>query len=300
MRLVHFNAVPTDQYKKPKNIPFPLWSYELIGRALRQMVNLRALEWLPNSTPLFDAESNMAKQYSNLHALDPVHTSGDLCSLRKDRPYVSIFDTPYLKLVIFRQAFAGEFISCGRWPNLRTLSLLISRDLSTATAAEKSIGDFISFHSSIVSLNWHIGFDSETDLPDRRYGNPLSITSLPPGSFPKLQALDADKDLVRSLLACPCNPPRSLRKIIKFPTDVETWTHLEKNLQGTDKSTLKIVELGPIESLRQLSEFGTLFPNIESINIGWLVNIFPNDWKQSRMLHLVKSIIYFIFRVQTD
>ncbi|GJJ10776.1 hypothetical protein Clacol_005004 [Clathrus columnatus] len=281
-QLAHFNVdLADDQSKKPENIPSLLWSYELIGRALSQMVNLKAFEYLPSSPPVFDVESNIAKQYPSLKILKQVHHWSNLPTIPKNRSYICIFDTPimhsvrglvsltlnsswdafdysksimcrqleYLKLLVYGQAFAAEFVSRGRWPNLRTLSILFPEDCSEATVAEDSIGDFLSFHCNIVSLDWHIGL--KTDPVDHFNAKLLSITSLPLGSLPRLQALNADSNI------------------------------------GIDKSTLKIVKLGPIKSLNQLYNFGTLFPHIQSIDFHSL-DIFPNDWKWSRMLHLFK------------
>ncbi|GJJ15500.1 hypothetical protein Clacol_009778 [Clathrus columnatus] len=215
---------------QPGNLSPLLWSYELIARALHQMINLKALEWNNAETPIFHAESDIGKKFSNLCFLGRMPGS------------------PFS----FRRMPLN-----GRWPNLRILALSISYDHSEVPTTE-SIKDFISFHSNIVSLEWHISL---------RRSPRLSITSLPPGCLPHLRALDADKELIQSLIATACIPPRPLKKIINFPTEAELWEQPEISFQGINKPSLRVVSLA-IRSLSQLTSFGDMFPNVECIDVG--------------------------------
>ncbi|GJJ10779.1 hypothetical protein Clacol_005007 [Clathrus columnatus] len=182
MRLTHFDVDLTDnQYKTPKDKPWLLWLYELIGQN------------------------------------------------------------------IVSDAFAEEFVSRGRWPKLRTLSLSISEDPGTA----ESIGDFIGFHSNIVSLEWHIEFgsddsddsdDSDSSGDDLLYpkGKRLAITSLPPGSLPRLQALHANgdlADLVRSL---------STMKNLKLILGFQFWEEGLDEDWGVDYRTQDEIQMIPM------------------------------------------------------
>ncbi|GJJ10256.1 hypothetical protein Clacol_004482 [Clathrus columnatus] len=191
------------QVTKPQNITPLLWSYQLLARALSQMVNLKALEWSINTTPVFDPNSDIGKDYPNLRILK-------------------------------RQALVGDLISFCRWPNMRVLSLLIDLDRSKAPKKE-SIIEFIGFHSNIVSLEWN------------------------------LRAIDGNKDSVRSVVLSPCIPPRPLKKIVGFPTDVEVWDHLE-SFKNICQSSLRIVVI-PVKSIYQLTTFAAIFPNVESIDM---------------------------------
>ncbi|GJJ10758.1 hypothetical protein Clacol_004986 [Clathrus columnatus] len=72
-----------------QELPNPfLWSYELLGRALRQMINLKAFEWLFDKTPIFDVNSDVIRAFSNLPILEPVNET--------DGRFVSLFDTPII------------------------------------------------------------------------------------------------------------------------------------------------------------------------------------------------------------
>ncbi|GJJ10762.1 hypothetical protein Clacol_004990 [Clathrus columnatus] len=75
-------------YQEPENTSLFVWDYELLGRALRQMVNLKAFEWSYGETPIFDVNSDVIHPFSNQCILE--HVKG------RDGLFVSLFDTPIL------------------------------------------------------------------------------------------------------------------------------------------------------------------------------------------------------------
>ncbi|GJJ10797.1 hypothetical protein Clacol_005025 [Clathrus columnatus] len=308
------------QLKMPDGASPLLWSYELIGRAMREMVNLKAFEWFPDKTPIFDVENSIVKGCPNLRVLKPVPESPiELDSVPVDRLYVSLFETPimynmvsftvqslwdaldsgkammnflttcrqleYLNLYISDQALVEDLILCGRWSNLRNLSLRIHQDHDTQPT-EEATRDFVVFHSNLVSLTWHISFKNKENPNDYSERIQLIVTSLPSGSLPRLQVLDGNEDFVRTIVTTPCSPSRHLKKITNFPMDTKTWESPIWNLQGLNIYYLKIVTLS-INSLSQLATFCLLFPNVECVDFSeGLEKLFPTNWRNSNMLHV--------------
>ncbi|GJJ10756.1 hypothetical protein Clacol_004984 [Clathrus columnatus] len=56
-------------YIRPENVEPRIWINQLLARALCQMVNLKALVWLFEETPILDANSDIGKDYPNLRIL---------------------------------------------------------------------------------------------------------------------------------------------------------------------------------------------------------------------------------------
>ncbi|GJJ10754.1 hypothetical protein Clacol_004982 [Clathrus columnatus] len=280
-------------YSRPENVEPLLWSYQLFARALCQMVNLKAFEWSFNKTPVFNANSDIGKDYPNLRVLKQVSNSSIPMHFLTGGSYISIFDIPtlhsislisltitverdaldsgksiiifltrslglkYLKLRIIHQAFLGDLFSLCRWPNLEVLSLSIGCDHSKAPN-EESIIEFIGFHSNIISLEWHLDYLDEP-------WSYVAIPLLPSNFLPHLRAIDANTDTIQSVVLSPCVPPRPLEKITGFLTYIEAWDHLQ-SFKYICQSSLRIISIR-VKSISQMAHFAALFPNVESIDI---------------------------------
>ncbi|GJJ10748.1 hypothetical protein Clacol_004975 [Clathrus columnatus] len=101
-------------YSRPKNVLPLLWSYQLFARALFQMVNLKAFEWPLSRTPVFDANSDLGKDYPNLRILKRIFNAPIRISILTDDSYVSIFDIPvgHLYHIIIISMFLLNLIKC--------------------------------------------------------------------------------------------------------------------------------------------------------------------------------------------
>ncbi|GJJ10759.1 hypothetical protein Clacol_004987 [Clathrus columnatus] len=111
-----FNVGVNHSYQEPENTLLFLWDYELLGRALHQMVNLKAFEWLYDEIPIFDVRLDVIKPFSNQCILERVDG--------RDGLFVSLFDTP----IEGAQAVVRDLMSLCRWPKLQVLRLHIVDD----------------------------------------------------------------------------------------------------------------------------------------------------------------------------
>ncbi|GJJ10763.1 hypothetical protein Clacol_004991 [Clathrus columnatus] len=240
-----------------------LWSYELLGKALRQMINLKAFEWLYPESLLFDVNSDVIQPFSNqgsspkqIEGLGLVTAADTFDSGKSVISFIrTCHELKYLKLQTNDQALVGDLMSLCRWPKLQVLNLDIADDPSEPPT-EECIRDFIAYHSSLVSLTWYISLHMN-DLP-------LPILSF--NSLPHLVAVDGSADDIWPIILSPCTPPRPLEKITRFPTAAEFWSRPERSFQSISKSSLRIVAIA-VKQVSQLTELAAHFPNIECINL---------------------------------
>lgn len=144
---------------------------------------------------------------------------------------------------------ADDFLLCGRWSALRSLTL--TNLWCTPHAGLDAAASFLSAHSSLEVLHLDVSFGTGTIA-----AAVLSSFKFPSDCLPRLRELKASRDLASALLACPGTRPLETLKGIRLSGSARDRVFLE-NLRTYGAQGIKRLELvgwNEMEDVRRLAE----------------------------------------------
>lgn len=162
----------------------------------------------------------------------------------------------------FTSPLADNLLTCGRWSRLQSLTLGGIRCSSAHGFAAASA--FLAAHACLEILHIDITFE----------GNGKPQLALAPNSLPRLREVRACKELVSSVLVCPCDTPRPLETIkgVKLgggatPGDREFLGSLKR--YGASVRRLELAGWNDLEEVKRLAE---CVPGLTWLDIGKKIN----------------------------
>ncbi|GJJ10715.1 hypothetical protein Clacol_004942 [Clathrus columnatus] len=256
------------------------WCYELFTRAVLQMTHLKVFFWERLESPVLPTRGELWKDFvlkHKQHKLDRTFSMDKVLEKSPRPSYVSFFDIPLndshkvrslefwrvvsVSVKTVPRTRGDHFLIKGlitfcRLPKLRVLSVNLYRDKSPPPS-QAAIMEFFGYHTSLIRVKWFVSLRSGTRLE----------VDFPPDSLPRLEQVEADPHFTTLLLSTPCDPPRPIRKIIRFPLNTQLWVDPSFSLQGIDTSCLRTVSFKRISALVDISHFTSFFVNVECLDV---------------------------------
>ncbi|RPD72603.1 hypothetical protein L226DRAFT_511753 [Lentinus tigrinus ALCF2SS1-7] len=165
----------------------------------------------------------------------------------------------------FFNPVADDFLLCGRWSSLRSLTL--TNLWCTPHAGLDAAASFLAAHVSLEVLHLDVAFGTGAN----NHGNGvLASFKFPPNCLPRLRELKAGRDLASALFMCPCDGdggrPLETLKGIRLSNSPRDRVFLE-NLRafGTQVRRLELAGWSEMEDVRRLAECA---PRLVWLDIG--------------------------------
>lgn len=165
----------------------------------------------------------------------------------------------------FFNPVADDFLLCGRWSSLRSLTL--TNLWCTPHAGLDAAASFLSAHVGLEILHLDVSFGTGAN----NHGNGvLASFKFPPNCLPRLRELKASRDFASALLMSPCDAeggrPLETLKGIRLSNSPRDRVFLE-NLRefGTQVRRLELAGWNEMEDVRRLAE---CVPRLVWLDIG--------------------------------
>ncbi|CCM01344.1 uncharacterized protein FIBRA_03394 [Fibroporia radiculosa] len=157
-----------------------------------------------------------------------------------------------------------DFLLCGRWPHLRSLSL--SNLWCSPHAGFDATATFLFAHSQLETLHLDISFGAGAPggaAPRRPF-------MLPPNSLPRLRELRASKEIANAVLECPCDAPggRPLETIKGVRLSGSTWDQVFFANLRIFGASLKRLELAGWNEMDDIKRLVECVPQLAWLDIG--------------------------------
>ena len=156
------------------------------------------------------------------------------------------------------QPAADDFLLCGRWRNLTSLTL---NHLWCSAQSIDSLTSFLYSHANIEILHLDIVIRGGAHHNNANF-------VLPPNTLPHLRELKSNKEFVNAILECAADEPRPLETIKGVKLSGLDWDRaFFKNLKAIGEKLSKIELSGwnEMEDIRRLAE---CVPNLTWLDLG--------------------------------
>ncbi|OBZ77674.1 hypothetical protein A0H81_02726 [Grifola frondosa] len=155
-------------------------------------------------------------------------------------PNLEVLDIGYTarQMAGYFNPVADDFLLCGRWPNLRSLTL--TNLWCTPHAGFDASAAFLYAHANLEVLHLDIAFGTADA------GRAHMPFVFPPNCLPRLREVKASKELVGAILQSPCDAPggRPLEIIKGVRLSGSSWDHVFlANLKRYGVNTVRRLEL---------------------------------------------------------
>ena len=154
----------------------------------------------------------------------------------------------------FFSPVADDFLLCGRWPVLRSLTL--TNLWCTPHAGLDAAAAFLLAHTTLEVLHLDVAFGTATAATAGT--GALATLKFPPHCLPRLRELKACRELAGALLACPClggRPLETLKGVRLSGSTARDRVFLENLKAGGDTvRRLELVGWNEMEDVRRLAE----------------------------------------------
>lgn len=163
---------------------------------------------------------------------------------------------------VFAHPRADDLFLCGRWANLRTLTLT---NLACSAEGFGAVSAFLLVHANIEFLHLDLG----------RFGAQQLI--LPPNTLPRLRELRCNKELAIAVLTCPTETTRPLETLKGIRLTGQAWdAHLFAALR-MNGSALKRIELAGYSEFEDIRRLAECVPKASWLDIGKKANTNVNS-----------------------
>lgn len=162
----------------------------------------------------------------------------------------------------FAHPRADDLFLCGRWANLRTLTLT---NLACSAEGFGAVSAFLLVHANIEFLHLDLG----------RFGAQQLI--LPPNTLPRLRELRCNKELAIAVLTCPTETTRPLETLKGIRLTGQAWdAHLFAALR-MNGNALKRIELAGYSEFEDIRRLAECVPKASWLDIGKKANTNVNS-----------------------
>ncbi|KAI0360290.1 hypothetical protein OH77DRAFT_1418164 [Trametes cingulata] len=164
----------------------------------------------------------------------------------------------------FSSPVADDFLLCGRWTHLRSLTL--TNVWCAPGAGLDAAAAFLLAHVNLEVLHLDVAFGT-----GQAGGAALSTFKLPPGSLPCLKELKASRDFATALLSCstgsPAGRPLDTLKGVRLTGSARDRIFLE-NLKIHAGQTLRHLELGGWHDMDDIRKLAECVPRLTWLDLG--------------------------------
>ncbi|KAI0765465.1 hypothetical protein C8Q74DRAFT_1288555 [Fomes fomentarius] len=155
---------------------------------------------------------------------------------------------------------ADDFLLCGRWSALRSLTL--TNLWCTPHAGLDAAASFLSAHSNLEVLHLDVSFGTGAIA-----AAVLSSFKFPPDCLPRLRELKASRDLASALLACPGTRPLETLKGVRLSGSARDRVFLE-NLRTYGAQGIKRLELAGWNEMEDVRRLAECVPRLVWLDLG--------------------------------
>ncbi|KAI0634680.1 hypothetical protein C8Q77DRAFT_1103526 [Trametes polyzona] len=167
----------------------------------------------------------------------------------------------------FFNPVADDFLLCGRWTNLRSLTL--TNLWCTPDAGLDAAATFLLAHVNLEVLHLDVAFGGTGQAGGG--GAALATFKFPPGCLPRLKELRANRDLTSALLACPVEGagirPLETLKGVRLTGSPRDRVFLE-NLRAYGAQTVRRLELGGWNEMEDVKRLAECVPRLTWLDLG--------------------------------
>ncbi|KAF8156578.1 hypothetical protein B0H34DRAFT_467042 [Crassisporium funariophilum] len=167
---------------------------------------------------------------------------------------------------------ADEFLMYSRWKNLTTLTLTNLRCTSSLAPSA-----FLSAHTALEVLHMDMNINTNNAV----FSTPLQ---LPVGALPRLREIKATREIINTILECPCEPRRPLESVKGFKLsgnhlhaqsgsnvansdDSHTLSDI-RFLSNLQSSTIRRVEMTGWHDMEDVKKLATCIPSVQHLDVG--------------------------------
>lgn len=165
----------------------------------------------------------------------------------------------------FLSPVADDFMLCGRWSNLRALTL--TNLWCSPQAGFASTASFLSAHVNLEVLHLDITFNGTAGNGN----NERPALAIPPNSLPRLRELKASKELASAVLRCPCDAPggRPLEIIKGVRLSGSAWDQVFlASLKHHGAGVVKRLELAGWNDMDDIRRLVECVPKLVWLDVG--------------------------------